>query len=244
KSFDFLMDQYDLKNATIIAYRGLSSYELTERMKKRKTGFIVALRRNMNVIDYGIPMDGNFIYHGRGINSSRTKTEHGYLYLYEDVIMRGEEETNYISSVQEGSRTADQLNDARKRFGKISILSSLLRDPEEIFNLYKDREEVEQAFDAMKNDLENDKTYLQDAIAVRGYFFISFLSLYVYFSILQLLKSHGLHPKISVKEALLELSKIYAITRGARRSLSEVPLKSAKLAETLGIKLYPKILRN
>ncbi|EQD75300.1 transposase (IS4), partial [mine drainage metagenome] len=72
KSFDFLMDQYDLKNATIIADRGLSSYELTERMKKRKIGFIVALRRNMNVIDYGIPMDGNFIYHGRGINSSRT----------------------------------------------------------------------------------------------------------------------------------------------------------------------------
>ncbi|EQD55418.1 TPR repeat protein, partial [mine drainage metagenome] len=113
------------------------------------------------------------------------RTEHGYLYLYEDVIMRGEEETNYISLVQEGSRTVDQLNDARKRFGKISILSSLLRDPEEIFNLYKDREEVEQAFDAMKNELENDKTYLQDAIAVRGYFFVSFLSLYVYFSILQ-----------------------------------------------------------
>ncbi len=74
--------------------------------------------------------------------------------------------------------------------------------------------------------MENGKSYLHDAMALRGYFFISFLSLYVYFSILQMLKSHGLHPKISVKECLLELSKIYAISNGGRRSLSEIPAKS------------------
>ncbi len=97
-----------------------------------------------------------------------------------------------------------------------SPFTSIKDDPENIFILYKKREEVEQAFDAMKNELENDKSYLQDTMALRGYFFISFLSLYIYFSILQMLKSHDLHPKMSVKEALLELSKIYAISTGGK----------------------------
>ncbi|MEM3238136.1 MAG: hypothetical protein QW258_03145 [Thermoplasmata archaeon] len=35
-------------------------------------------------------------------------------------------------------------------------------------------------------------------------------------------------PKISVKEALFELSKIYVIKDGARRTVTEIPNKSKK----------------
>ncbi len=59
-----------------------------------------------------------------------------------------------------------------------------------------------------------------------------------------MLKSHDLHPKISAKVVLLELSRVYIITRGARRTLSEVPERSGRLADTLGLNLYAKIMRN
>ena len=48
--------------------------------------------------------------------------------------------------------------------------------------------------------------------------------------------------KMSVKEALFELSKIYVISDGARRTLAEIPERSRKVAELFGLKLYPKIL--
>jgi len=35
-------------------------------------------------------------------------------------------------------------------------------DGEKIYSIYKGREDVEMLFDAMKNELEEDKTYLQD----------------------------------------------------------------------------------
>ena len=136
------------------------------------------------------------------------------------------------------------LTDERIKLGKFAILSNLRSDPKEIYELYKSREEVEVAFDAMKNELENDKAYLHTTDGLRGYFFISFISLYMYFSILEMLKEKGLSQKISVKEALFELSKIYVIADGARRSLAEIPDKAQKMAEIFELKLYPKIVRS
>ena len=101
---------------------------------------------------------------------------------------------------------------------------------------------MEVAFDAMKNELQNDKSYLHTTEGLRGYFFISFISLYKYLSILQVLKDEGLSQKMSVKEVLLELSRMYVIVNGARRNLSEIPERSQKIADAFGLKLYSKIL--
>ncbi|MEM3830013.1 MAG: hypothetical protein QXP36_12500 [Conexivisphaerales archaeon] len=43
---------------------------------------------------------------------------------------------------------------------------------------------------------------MHTAEGIKGYFFISFLPLYIYFIILETLRKEGLSPKISVKEAL------------------------------------------
>ncbi len=40
-------------------------------------------------------------------------------------------------------------------------------DPKEIYELYKSREEVEVAFDAMKNELENEKAYVHRTDGLR-----------------------------------------------------------------------------
>ena len=55
------------------------------------------------------------------------------------------------------TRRQSEYEVASRTFGKISILSNNPDDPESIYLMYKQREEIEQAFDAMKNELENDK---------------------------------------------------------------------------------------
>jgi hypothetical protein len=56
------------------------------------------------------------------------------------------------------------------------------------------------------------------------------------------LRDNGISQKISVKDVLFELSKIYVISDGARRTLAEIPERSKKIAEIFSLKLYPKIL--
>ena len=58
------------------------------------------------------------------------------------------------------------------------------------------------------------------------------------------LEEKKLSQKLSVKDALIELSKICVIADGARRSVAEIPDRSQKIADTFGLKLYPKIARS
>ena len=169
-------------------------------MPKRKgIYFIVAIRRDFDVIDYDLPLERSFTYHNRGINGGKNAANGRILYMFEDLSLRAEEETNIIRKIEEGTKTQKDLNDARKTLGKVSLLSNLDADPKDIYEMYKSREEVEQVFDTMKNDLENDKAYLHTSDGVRGYFFITLVSLYIYYSIFWMLRERKLSPKISVK---------------------------------------------
>jgi transposase len=76
---------------------------------------------------------------------------------------------------------------------------------------------MEQAFDAMKSELESDKTYLRSDEAVRGYFLATFPAMRIYFKILKSLREKGLTNKISVEEVLFELSKVTKIVEKSGR---------------------------
>ena len=93
-----------------------------------------------------------------------------------------------------------------------------------MFDLYKGREDVEQAFDAMKNELESDKTYLRSDEAVRGYFLATFPAMRIYFKTLKSLREKGLTNKISVEEVLFELSKVTKIAeKSGREYFAKIP---------------------
>jgi hypothetical protein len=93
-----------------------------------------------------------------------------------------------------------------------------------------------------KNLLKTDTPYLRDDDSLRGYLFVSFFSLIAYYRILSLLKKKGINGRISVKDAILLLSKIYLMDVGSRSILAEMPKKVRELAELLGMEpdLFPK----
>ena len=200
------------------------------------------IRECISIVDLNMDLDRSFIFRNRAINAGMKDLGDRILYMYEDTSLRAEEETNLIRKLEEGEISQKDLMEGKKKLGKFAILSNMRSDPREIYELYRSREEVEVAFDAMKNELENDKAYVHTAEGLRGYFFISFISLFIYFSILQVLKDHDVSQKMSVKEALFDLSKIYVTAEGARRTLAKIPERSKKVADLFGLKLYPKIL--
>jgi len=245
KVMKWIIKEIDLEGGIVILDRGFSSYELVELLQEKGIKYIIGLQRGFKIINYKKELEGSFSYRDRGIYSSREKSKWGWVYLYEDIRMRSEEEINYIREIEEGRKKKEEMKKEKEKFGRIALISNLDLSEKEIYIYYKQREEIEILFDAMKNELESDKAYLQDEEGLRGYFFINFISMYIYSKVLQLLKEAEMIDKVSVKELLLELSKVYMIYyKDGKRHLSEIPKKVEEYCNKLNLNLFPKILRS
>ncbi len=123
---------------------------------------------------------------------------------------------------------------------RILIVSILDVDCRRVFEIYKQREKVEGHFDIFKNTLHSNALYLQDAESFFGHLFFSFLSLYDYCVLQNILRNGGLLESISHLDLLEELSSVYAITDGEKTILTAVPKKVKKLDDRLATDLFPK----
>ena len=118
------------------------------------------------------------------------------------------------------------------------MISDMTKDGFDMFDLYRGREDVEMAFDAMKNELESDKNYLRSDETVRGYFLVTFLAMRIYFKILKRLREKELASKISVDEVLFELSKVTKIVETSEREyFAKIPKRARRMSS-----LFPEAL--
>lgn len=245
KSLKNIIKEIKIKDCILVLDRGYGSNYLPELMEEKEAKYIVCLQRGFKIIDYEIKMEGAFIYRGRGVRWGKKEVGGKWVYLYEDVKLKSEEETEYIREITEGRKDMSRYEEEKKKFGKFALLSNINKSGEEIYKMYKEREEVELAFDAMKNELENDKIYLTETEGVYGYFFISFISLYLYFRILGMLRESGLIERMSVEEVLHELSKVYLVEyRDGKKRLTEIPKKVEEIVRALRLNLFPKELQS
>lgn len=227
-------------NGIIVIDRGFTSHELMDTMDNKNIKFIMPLRRNEKDIDYNMHFNKSFIYRNRGIMSGVVDSKNYKLYMFYDPMLAGEESSTYITLITVGKRENKDYENESIKFGKIAIMSNIDGDPEKIYLMYKERDEIEKSFDAMKNNLENDKSYLRDDGSLRGYFFISFISLYIYYNIFVLVKAAGLTSRYSVKDVLLKFSRVYRIIENKKEYTSEIPASVEKLDKILGTNIFPK----
>ena len=94
--------------------------------------------------------------------------------------------------------------------------------------------EVETAFDAFKNTLEADRSYMQNDQALEGWMFMNYLALLAYWRILKLLVKNELLSKFSIKDLLIHLSHITKIRINGQWHLAEITDKTKKLLVKLG----------
>ena len=230
--------KYPISNIGFIFDRGFSSYKLLVELKEDEIHYIVPLRKDSKYIDLRwMRWKKPFEYRKRWIRWGRKTCDLGYLYFFEDPQIKADEEIGLLKKVEKNELSMSEYEESRKTAGVISIITDLDRDGMEIYDQYKGREDVELAFDTMKNHLDSDKTYLQSMETVRGYFLITFLSLRIYFKVLRRLREKKLTHKISVEEVFLELSKVFMlIETGGKEYYSRIPKRARKMIE-----LFPEM---
>lgn len=236
---DFL-DRLPTRHLGFILDRGFWSESLLEEFRSEGISYVAPLRKNLDLFDTRwVQWREPFIYRDRAIRWGRRRSKHGPIYYFEDPELAGEQEATLLRKVEQGRLSEEAYREKKERAGIIGLVSDLERDGPEIFDLYKGRQDVEVAFDAMKNTLEADATYLQDNETVRGYFFVAFLALRVYFGVLKRLRERDLTGEISVREVLYELSKIQQIveTDKDEASLAKIPKQAREMAA-----LFPEAL--
>lgn len=241
QTFKEFLDLADPSDVGYIVDKGLVSEELIRDFSDAGISYVAPLKKDSNHIDLRWLNWTTFTYRDRSLRYARRHPDEdtlGICYIFEDPMLKAEQEQALHRRKAEGKITKEEYDEQMERAGIIAFLSDLDEDGSVIYELYKERHEVELAFGAMKGPLDADKSHLQSDEAVRGYFFMIFLALRIYFKVLTRLREEDLTSEISVEEVFFKLSKVERIIGpGEKDSFAKIPEQAREIAE-----LFPDVL--
>lgn len=230
------IEESECKDAILVSDRGFTSENNWDFLEDKKLKYIFPLRRNSSLLSYEPEKQTQyFSYRKRNIWYRELNHEGHRILQYLDKRLMVEEEDTVLGLVEKGIESRENYLKKKNQYGIISIKTNTSLSPEKIYCLYKERNDIEVTFDTMKNTLDDDKTYMQSTEAVKGYFFITFIALYIHSVIQNLLIEKGIMKKYSVGDVLYNLSKIYKTRTSSGEILSEIPKQVRTLMEKLDI---------
>ena len=234
------INEIDISGKILILDRGFFSEDVIKFLEEKKIFYILPTRRNSSYYSIRTHLNEHLYYHGRLIRCGKRRCNNFFLYLFEDQELMLEERKTLYGKLDDNRINKNELRELMKKAGKILILSNLDLKKHEIYELYKKREGVEKMFDTYKTVLNADKLYLQDDESVFGHVFVSFLSLYIYCKLEQLLKKAELDRKITPIDLLFKYSRVYHLDIGENSIVTEVPKKVEDIDKKLGLNIFPK----
>ena len=239
-----------LNNMIFIADKGYYSGSNAEELTKNGISYIMPVKRCDKRIDYAsIDMssmdgfDGFFSFQSRPIfyktiqrasaagakgTDAKGETEEPKpsetIVLYFDQKMRGKEIMDSTCGKDGG---IDDLKERKFRsMGTIALATTIKEEktPKEIYEIYKERELIEDANDAYKNVMRKNASYLQNTNSYYGWLFINHITLLLYYRVYNKIKEKGMTSKYSVAD-VIEQAKRIAIQEVAKENIVEIGTK-------------------
>ena len=121
------------------------------------------------------------------------------------------------------------------KFGVLALKTNLNKSPQGIYSLYKERHEIEQSFDFLKNLLEQDKSYMQNEKSLETWAFINHLTLLLNYKIYNLLRINRLLSKYAVADFISHLKYIFKVKADSQWLTTEISAQTSKLLDALGL---------
>jgi transposase len=240
-----------LSAALVIGDKGFYSELNVAALEEEKLEYLLPLKRNGSQISYAPTrsgdrkrFDGFFQFDERVIwyreqkLKSRADKEAGRrVFLFLDEKLKAEEEKDFMSHVKAKRLGAEEYFERQFCMGTIAVITNCSFRAQRVFELLKERLEVEQVFDTFKNTLHADRSFMRDDLGLQGWMFVNFVALLLYYRFYDLLLQCEVLDKYSPRDVILHLSRVFKLRIGEKWVLSEVPKSSKILMEKLKIQI-------
>lgn len=246
KSMALCVEEMNIKNVIYIADKGFYSKDNIIMMKDQSLQYIIPIKRKNNLIDYGPLQKANFksdldyfIYQNRIIWYYSYKIEDEAFITFLDEGLRAKEEADYVSRISTlpETYTKEKFEQKLYSFGTLTFTYNIQsnKTPQEIYQAYKQRNEIETIFDAYKNFLSADVMYMQNRYVLEGWLTANFIAMIAYHKLYIKLKNAKKLNNHSPKD-IIELSKsIYKLNINNEWRISEITKKNINLFKLLEI---------
>lgn len=210
-SFALSIEESGVSEVTIIADKGFYSLANVTFLKDKGLHYIIPLRRSSVLIDYTPlrsgtrkEMTGFFEFDRRFIWYYDQKISGERVLLFFDQKLQTEEQDDYLRRIHTHPEDYTKENFFEKEcgLGSFACVTNLDKTAENIYQAYKCRGQIEQVFDAYKNFLDADRTYMQNDKALYGWTFINFLAVQAYYKLYRKIKETEKLKKHSVEDIL------------------------------------------
>ena len=237
-AFRLSLGETGLDNAVVVADKGFGSKANFDLLEGTGIRYIVPLRRNNALFDTSkleaankSAFDGYFLFNERPIWFYKLDG----IMVYLDSDLKNEEEKDYILRIEKNLEgyTKEGFIQRQYKFGAIALKTNLDKHPQEIYSLYKERREIEQSFDFLKNLLEQDKSYMQNVQSFEAWAFINHIALMLNYKIYNLLRANNLLAKFSIADFISHLKYIFKVKADSQWITTEISAKTSSLLASL-----------
>jgi len=239
-AFKLSITEAGLENVIVVADKGFGSEANFNMLNEARIKYIIPLKRNSALFDTAkletgnkASLDGYFMFNERPI----------WYYGLNDVIvfldndLKILEEKQYLKNIENNIEgySMNGFIENQYKFGTMVIKTNASKTPQEIYCLYKERGEIEQTFDFLKNLLEQDKSFMQNEKSLETWAFINHISLMLSYKIYNLLREKKLLSKFSIADFLSHLKYIFKVKINDSWYLSETTKKTRLFLESLNL---------
>lgn len=191
--------------------------------------------------------DGVFTYNKRAIwyRKKASGNRGNFIYTFRDDHRKAELQGNYVEKVEKhyGEQPRHPMDVLKEtRMGYFSFCSNMDKHPKEIYLDYKERWDIEQCFDYLKNSVSTSASHAHTDEYFRGWAFLNHISLLYYYGLINALRNTNLSEKYSAEDILKLTKNIYRVTISddSEFKISAIQKKTQEILHTLGIDLLRK----
>lgn len=245
KALKHTIDEAGLTACTLIGDKGFGSQENLAQLEEIGLRYILPLRRNNKKADYSKlqyreydkAFDGHFFYKDRPIFYTVKKEGERQYLLFTDQQLRTKEEADYLRLIENNHENYDIEGFKQKQlaFGTMFMVTNAPLAPQEIYQLYKSRNEIEVMFDVYKNTLQADSSYMHTEKGFNAWAFLNHIALLLYYRLQRVLSDKDMLKKYSPQDIIKRLERIQKLHIKGKWVTSEINSKTVDVMKKLEI---------
>jgi len=242
------------KDCIIIADKGFYSKKNVSALMEGKMKYILPLQDNTVNVETEFyenqnddKWDGVFAYHRRAVwfRKKPSGNKGNFIYTFRDDSRKATLVGHYVESAEKDYGEEENAPKAvirEIRMGYFSFCSNLNVSAKEIYLSYKQRWDIEQCFDYLKNSVSQAASHAQTDDYFRGWAFLNHISLVYYYGLINTLRNGQLDEKYTAEDVLKLTKNIYKVDNGDGQGfkVSAIQKKTQAVLDDLGVDLLRK----